>query len=164
MSLAPPPPDLHALAERRLDELAGRFLLPRPTLEWRRYRTTAGMAHYDRWAISLSVIVLVEAERVEETLVHEFAHLLAFTRHGEAGRGHGPAWRTAMTELGHPPAAKHRYPCRRNRVRQVVVYRCLVCAALIRRARRLPRRRKFVHAGCGGEIAFHSIAALEPDE
>lgn len=157
MSLSPPCQDLHALAEGLVEQMSGRFGLRRPSLEWRRYRTTAGMAHYDRWAISLSAHVLTDGERLRETLIHEFAHLLAFSRHGDEGRGHGAAWRQAMIELGSAPDTKHRYPCRRNRIRQVVVYRCLVCSVLIRRARRLPRRRRFVHAGCGGEIEFHAI-------
>jgi predicted SprT family Zn-dependent metalloprotease len=157
MSVPPTRADLHALALRLVAEMSGRFAVRVPTLEWRRYRTTAGMAHYDRWAISLSVHVLVDEERLRDTLVHEFAHLLAYSRHGEAGRGHGHPWRAAMIELGASPETKHRYPCRRNRPRQVVVYRCTACSVLIRRARRLPRRRKFVHVGCGGEITFHSI-------
>lgn len=153
-----PTPDdalsLHADAQALLAELLARFPMPPPAVEWRRYRTTAGMAFFERWTIALSIHVVIDRDRLEETLVHEFAHLLAYHRHGRAGRGHGPAWRQAMLDLGKVPETKHRYACRRNRPRQVVVYECAACGEKFERARRLPRRRQYQHVGCGGQVRF----------
>ena len=148
-------------ARRLLAELFDRFPIGHePTLEWRHYRTTAGMAHYDRWTISLSRILITDGSRLRDTLLHEFAHLLAFHRAGRVGRGHGPAWRRAMHDLGLSPEVVHRYDCRRNRPRRRVIYACRVCGAEIVRLRLLPKRRTYVHAGCGGGIALVRIDTL----
>lgn len=147
-------------AHRLLAELARAHPLRRnPTLEWRRYRTTAGRAFYDRWAIALSESLIVDEDRLRDTLFHEYAHLMAFERHGMAGRGHGAAWKHAMRELGLEPEVKHRYPCRRNVPRRTVTYRCKRCGVAIVRRRRLPRKGRWVHAGCGGSI---QLLAIEP--
>ena len=71
-----------------------------PVLEWRRYSVTAGMAHYQHGMITLSVVVLKNPVHIRETLLHEYAHLLAFDRHGKRGAGHGKHWRQAMIDLG----------------------------------------------------------------
>jgi predicted SprT family Zn-dependent metalloprotease len=148
-------------ARRLLAELCDRFPIERaPTLEWRDYRTTAGTAHYDRWAIALSRRLMTDSARLRDTLLHEYAHLLAFHRAGKAGRGHGPAWRRAMQDLGLSPDVAHRYECRRNRPRRRVIYACRTCGTEIVRLRLLPRRRQYIHAGCGGGIAFVRVELL----
>ena len=96
-------------------------------------------------------------ERVVATLIHEYAHLLAFDRHGRHGTGHGPAWRAAMAELGATPTVRHDYPIVRNVPRQRAVYRCLGCGAEIVRARRLPQGRRWAHAACGGGLRLERI-------
>lgn len=144
-----------------LAELHARFPTRRPPmLEWRAYRTTAGTAHYDRWAIGLSRQLICDGERLRDTLLHEYAHLLAFDRAGKAGRGHGPAWREAMADLGLSAEVVHRYECRRNRPRRRVVYACRSCGMEIVRLRLLPKRRQYIHAGCGGGIAFVRVELL----
>ena len=85
-----PSAELALLAERELDRLCAAFPLGyRPALEWRPYRTTAGMAYYRRRAIGLGAAVLTTPERLVDTLIHEYAHLLAFMRHGPRGADHG---------------------------------------------------------------------------
>lgn len=158
-----PSPDLHGHAVALLDALMARHPLPvRPALEWRRYRTTAGMARWSPPAILLGIALLDTPERVTETLVHEYAHLLAIARHGKRGGGHGNAWKAAMRDLGAEPVVRHKMACQRNQVRQAVVYRCRRCGVEIVRRRSLPRGRRFVHAGCGGDIAFVRRAAPTP--
>ena len=155
-----PNPRLAEYAEQLLADALARHPIKPPKLEWREYRTTAGRAHFDHWAITLSMFVLRDPDQVRDTLLHEYAHLLAFHRHGKNGRGHGSAWQQAMADLGLPPEVKHRYQCQRNLPRQMVVYRCAACGVAIQRARRLPRRRRYTHAGCGGEIVFVSIHSV----
>lgn len=153
-----PPPELSLLAERELDRLVAAFPLGyRPRLEWRAFRTTAGMAYFRRGAIGLGAAVLTTPERLVATLVHEYAHLLAFARYGARGTGHGPAWGRAMADLGAEPTVRHAYEVARNAPRQRVTYRCLRCGTTIERRRRLPRNRVFVHARCGGGLRLEGV-------
>lgn len=153
-----PAPELSALAEGELDRLCATFPLGyRPALEWRPFRTTAGMAYFRRRAIGLGAAVLTTPERLVDTLVHEYAHLLAFARHGAGGLGHGPAWRQAMADLGAEPRVHHAYEVARNAPRQRVVYRCVRCGAAIERRRRLPKGRTYVHARCGGGLRLEGV-------
>jgi predicted SprT family Zn-dependent metalloprotease len=77
------------------------------------------------------------------------------------GAGHGPHWRQAMRDLGLKPIVHHNYEVQRNSTRQKVVYRCMRCGTLVDRARRLPRRRRYVHANCGGPLRLESVRQVE---
>lgn len=128
-----------------------------PKLTWKKLRVTAGIAFYHRQEIVLSSVVLNTTERLENTLIHEYAHLLAVKRHGMKGAGHGHPWRQAMRDLGQLPIVHHDYDVKRNSARQRVVYRCMKCGVLVDRSRRLPQRRRYVHANCGGPLRLESV-------
>jgi predicted SprT family Zn-dependent metalloprotease len=132
-----------------------------PKITWKRLRVTAGIAYFRRSEIVLSSLVLTDEERLKSTLTHEYAHLLAYKRHGMKGAGHGTAWRQAMVELGLDPIVHHDYDVQRNATRQKVVYRCVKCGTKLNRARRLPRRRKYVHACCGGALRLEGVERTE---
>ena len=154
--------DLQSFATSLLAELCERHPLGyKPQLRWSNLRVTAGLAHYDTNAISLSRIVLTDEERVRATLIHEYAHLLAVKRHGPKAAAHGREWQSAMRDLGEPPVVRHRYEVRRNAKRQRVTYRCVKCGAHLPRSRKLPKRRQFVHASCGGRLRLHEVVRLE---
>ncbi len=147
--------DAKTEAIKLLDKLSQDFPTKKPiTLEWRRYRTTAGTAHPQDNRIALSINLMSDLERLSLTLKHEYAHLLACDRFGPKARGHGPAWQAAMIELGLEPKVKHTYECVRNQRAQKVIYRCKACNTELETARRLPKRRKYTHKGCGGAIEF----------
>lgn len=146
------------LAETHLDRLCEQFPLGyRPVIVWKRLRVSAGLAYYRAGRIALSSVVLTTEEAVLETLTHEFAHLLAVVRHGQKGAGHGEPWKQAMLDLGAKPTVRHCYAVQRNAVRQKVVYRCTRCGALIERNRRLPKKRRYMHRGCGGDIRLAGV-------
>ena len=152
--------DLRSIAEQAFANLLARHPLKRPArVEWRPYRVSAGMAYYKLNLIGLSSIVLTTESMVVDTLIHEYAHLLAYERHGRRGANHGPAWQAAMTELGRPPKVRHNYSVTRNAKRQEVGYECLRCGVTFVRARRLPKRKKYVHADCGGDLRLAFIRA-----
>lgn len=112
----------------------------------------------------MGAVVLDTEEKLRSTLIHEYAHLLAFARAGRKGWGHGPAWRQAMQDLGQSPEVYHRYPVQRNKPRQAVRYRCERCGTTFMRLRLLPRKKRFMHAGCGGRIEFVvRVALTDPD-
>ena len=135
-----------------------------PKVVWRAYRVTAGLAYYRKGVIGLSSRVLKEESQVLDTLIHEYAHLLAVVRHGNRAAGHGPEWQRAMLDLGQEPKVRHCYEVERNVARQRVTYQCLKCGKPIIRARRLPKRRRYIHANCGGDIKLAKIEkiTLEP--
>lgn len=153
--------ELETAASQALDEAMAKFpLRNRPVVEWRPYRVTAGMAYYKVNKIGLSKYVLTNPTDVRETLLHEYAHLLAVERHGVKAANHGLGWRQAMIDLGLTPRVRHNMPVERNTKRQAVVYKCLKCGAEIVRARKLPKRRKYHHVNCGGAIRLARIESL----
>lgn len=154
-SASPISPLLDVLAREWLDELQRDHPLKRHvSLDWRRFRTTAGVADYRAWSIGLSATLMTDPQRLRTTLRHEYAHLMAVDRFGRKGAGHGDPWKQAMAELGEPPEVRHAYECPRNQPRQVVVYRCAHCGTELHRAREFPRRRRYLHVNCGGYIRF----------
>lgn len=159
-----PKPDLQTLAEEILTDLMARFpLRHRPELLWKGLRVSAGMAYYRINRIGLSRYLLTDEDRLRSTLIHEYAHLLAYERHGQKAAGHGPLWKKAMLDLGAKPERTHCYQVERNTARQVVIYQCKRCGANIQRSRRLPLRRKYVHAQCGGGLKLVSVERQATD-
>lgn len=153
-------PELAELAETLIDELERDFPLGyRPEIKWKALRVAAGYAYYRQGAIGLSTRIVTDETRLRNTLLHEYAHLLAVARYGIAGAGHGAPWKEAMQDLGLDPIVRHDYEVERNEKRQVVVYRCQRCGEQFERRRRLNRNRRYVHAGCGGAIVFVQIRA-----
>ncbi len=153
-----PQPVLAIAAEEFLSELCAKHPIGyRPSIHWKDYRVCAGMAYYKLRVIGLSKAIMTDEQRLRSTLAHEYAHLMAYVRQGPKGTGHGPAWRLAMRDLGEEPKVRHSYEVVRNSPRQRVTYCCLRCGREIVRARRLPRRRKFVHANCGGDLRLSAV-------
>jgi predicted SprT family Zn-dependent metalloprotease len=147
--------DLQFAAQQILDSLSERFPLGYiPRIMWRAYRVSAGMAYYRQGVIGLSTIVITDEDKMRSTLIHEYAHLLAFSRHGKTATGHGEAWQQAMRDLGAEPRVRHTYPVLRNSARQEVAYKCERCGQLLLRTRRLPARRRYSHVTCGGRIKY----------
>lgn len=148
-------------AEELLGELFLAFPLShRPRIVWKNTRVTAGTAYYRTWVIGLSRIVLDDAQKMRDTLIHEYAHLLAVDRHGLKAACHGEAWKQAMRDLGQTPKVRHTYPVQRNQPRQAVEYRCQKCGKTFTRGRRLSSRRRYVHANCGGGLKLVQVKQL----
>lgn len=155
------PPTLEALVQRSeelLQDLVQGFPIGYcPTLVWKSLRVSAGLARYQDRTIVLSRNILTDFDRLNLTLKHEYAHLMAVARHGRKAANHGPYWQMAMRELGLEPIVRHSYEVERNAKRQQVGYRCRGCGALITRSKRLPKGRKYVHAVCGGALRLESV-------
>ncbi len=141
------------LVRELLDRWSASHPLRRPpTVVWsRRLTASAGRAYPTKALIVLSSKLLDAPQRVEQTLAHEYAHLMAFEASGGRCKPHGREWRAAMASLGYPARRTHDYAACRVAPRRWA-YRCLVCGAEILRVRRLPRGRRYLHAGCGGPI------------
>ena len=151
-------PLLIQLANTILEEAVARYPLTYiPQIRWKNLRVSAGMAYYRSGTIGLSAMILDTPEKLRLTLLHEYAHLLAYDRHGRKAANHGIYWKQAMLDLGLEPKVRHSYECARNQVRQIVSYRCQKCGCIIDRKRKLPRNRKYVHAQCGGGLKLFSV-------
>lgn len=153
-------------AEEILDDLEVRFPLGyRPKIFWKgALRVSAGMAYYRQKAIGLSTRLITDENRLYDTLLHEYAHLLAVARYGIRGAGHSEGWKEAMIDLGLEPNVRHRYEVERNGKKQQVVYQCSRCKEQFIRSRRLPKNKRYYHVNCGGLIRFIKVELAESQE
>jgi predicted SprT family Zn-dependent metalloprotease len=124
-----------------------------PRMVWTSYTTCAGRAFFREFEIRLSRRVLKTQEQVHDTVLHEYAHLVVYERHGTSAKPHGPEWKELMRLLGGVPKATHDYPVERRSVSRNIIYRCNVCGFLLRRVRPFKRNRVYSHVGCGGVFA-----------
>jgi len=141
-------------AESLLNELVSVYPIQKgmPRIIWRKMSVSAGKAYFERNEIILSKVLITDRLRLQDTLVHEFAHLLAYHRHGRAGIGHGPPWRQAMKDLGAPPEVYHNYPVERRKRPRPYAFKCSKCGENFTRAKPLKSGYRYVHRGCGGYI------------
>ncbi|MDD5348843.1 MAG: SprT-like domain-containing protein [Chthoniobacteraceae bacterium] len=141
---------LEASARQLLTAVGCRALARMVRVRWnRRLRTTAGLANYAHWTISLNPkVVPFGMEEVDRTLRHELAHLLARYRAGRRRiQPHGAEWRQACTDLGLDGEKRcHELPLPRRCVSRKVIYRCRHCHAEVRRVR--PFRRAVACLKC----------------
>ena len=140
---------------RQLLEAAGcRALAHLVRVRWnRRLKTTAGLANYLHWTVSLNPrLVAFGMEEVDRTLRHELAHLLARHRAGRRRiQPHGPEWRQACADLGLDGEKRcHELPLPRRRMARKILYRCRHCQAEVRRVR--PFRRAVACLKCCREF------------
>ena len=73
-----------------------------------RMRSTAGRAHLLTNKIELNYRLLKGNDlELENTYLHELAHIVAYYIFGRAERGHGPRWGKIMRIFGLPPERCH---------------------------------------------------------
>jgi len=153
--------ELESFALDVLREVGNRYPLSRPVnLKWKNLRVSAGLASPIKFEITLSRLILTTEGRVRETLLHEYAHLMAFDRYGRIAANHGPYWQAAMRELGLPPIVRHSYETYRTPPKQLNLYRCQRCGNEFERARRLNAKKRYLHRNCGGPIQFVGVRAV----
>ena len=76
-----------------------------------RLTSTAGRAFYQLNLLQFSTTLYQsnKAAFLQDTVPHEFCHLLAFQLYGEEGCGHGTMWKKTMEALGYQPQRCHSY-------------------------------------------------------
>ena len=124
-----------------------------PRIIWASYPTTAGRAFFREFEIRLSSIVLKTHDQVNDTVLHEYAHLVVFENHGLRAKPHGPEWRSVMKMLGLEPRVTHSYPVERQSREHKFFYKCEICGFVLKRVRPFKRNRIYSHVGCGGVFA-----------
>lgn len=145
---------LETTARQLLEAVGCKALARQIHVRWnRRLRTTAGLANYHIWTVSLNPrLTVFGMEEVDRTLRHELAHLLARYREGRRRiQPHGPEWRQACADLGLDGEKRcHELPWPRRHVARKVVYRCRHCHSEVRRVR--PFRRAVACLKCCREF------------
>ena len=111
-----------------------------------RMRTTAGRAFWPDAIIELNPkLTEIAPEEVQRTLLHELAHLVAYTRAGRRRiSAHGAEWQKACVDLGIPgERATHSLPLPGRKMQKKWRYTCPVCGEGFDRVRKIKR-----YAGC----------------
>jgi len=141
---------LEVMARQWLCALGCNGLSERVCVRWnRRLKTTAGLASYSSWTVSLNPrLADFGVEEVDRTLRHEVAHLLARYRHVHRRlQPHGEEWKQACTDLGLPEEKRcHELPLPGRKMERHLLYRCKHCRDEFRRVR--PFRRPVACLKC----------------
>ena len=118
---------------------------------------TAGRAYLREDIIQINKNV--PAEGIEQTVVHEFAHLVA-TKIGGVKVGHGKIWKDIMLKLGYSPERTHRYNLPRHRVLRKHVYMCMTCGksytVSARRHKQIDSLKIRIRCDCGQLLSVES--------
>lgn len=90
-------------------------------------------------------------DSLRDTILHEFAHALAYARHGNKAWNHGPLWKEACGDLGANPnrISYQAYDVERPPAKYTL--RCPQCGIEDRR-HRMSRGAKYSCVRCGSEI------------
>lgn len=126
-----------------LEQLAGEEYASSVKIVWnRRMRSTAGRAFLNLAKVELNPKLLQLGENplpnVEQTLLHELAHLLAHHRFGRGIAAHGTEWKQACADLGIPgESATHSLPLPSRKQRRKWRYTCPACLEIIDRVKRM---------------------------
>jgi predicted SprT family Zn-dependent metalloprotease len=146
-------PDKAALY-RRADELGRVWQIPnfsgRVDIDYSwTMRTRAGYADLLNYKVRLNARLLQRhPAEIDDTLVHELAHIAAVMLCGQDIRHHGPEWQSLMRIAGYEPERTHNLDVgdlRQERKRYLYLHRCDGCGA-----HRVSRRwvRQWVCASC----------------
>ncbi len=133
--------DLHTFSIDALHRIGERSLSKRVEIDWNpRMRSTAGRANLQSNTIEMNpkLQAFGEAE-VYTTVLHELAHLIAWSR--SRHRGHGADWKKACLDLSIPnEKATHTLPLPSRRQKKKWLYKCSTCKVSIQRVRKIKRK------------------------
>ena len=126
-----------------LRQHAGEAYTSEVRIVWnKRMRSTAGRAFLNQAKVELNPKLLHLGDdplkHVEQTLLHELAHLLAHQRYGHRIAAHGAEWKQACADLGIPgESATHSLPLPSRRQKKNWRYSCPACMEVIERVRKM---------------------------
>lgn len=122
------PPGIQEEISNKLQECADmlNYAYTIPTVSYDLRGKTAGWAHYTKNHIQLNIDLLWtdREQMINQTLPHEFAHIVSYKWYGNNGRGHGSYWKHTMRQLGLKPDRCHQMQTTPQRVTQKFDYHC----------------------------------------
>ena len=142
-------------------------------------KRSLGRCHYTKRKISLSewYVELNNEKDVEDTILHEIAHALSWTRYGKKAKGHGKLWKQVCIEIGATPERLHKgiveYPdnhhkyvdtcgCKitykRHRIRKGAKYRCPKCREPLFNSK---RKKEWLSAKVTADYLMEEIFGLD---
>lgn len=146
------PDELKKQVERKLVECIAKaedtynISIPFPSIAYDINGKTAGYAVYSKWQIRLNPVLLVENGQafIDDTPVHELAHLICFKVYPEAHNPtqryavfgssrakrdiHGARWQSIMRTLGSNPTRTHKFDTSNvGHHKTKYVYKCNCC-------------------------------------
>ena len=136
-----------------------------------RLTSSAGMARPAKALVLLNPRLAQFPGETERTLLHEVAHLAAFSEAaGKRIAAHGPEWRRACAALGIEDETRcHRLPLPRRQLVRGHTYQCPCCRIVLRRVRPISKRRPLACRRCcqqyaGGrfEAKFQFVRPAQP--
>lgn len=139
--------ELTTRASKLLYDLGLQEIADGVTVNWnKRMRSAAGRAHYQKCLIDLNPRLQLlpepkKKEEIEDTFLHELAHLVAFGRNrGRRIQPHGAEWKQACADLGIPGEDRcHDLDFGTRRMKRKFIYECPACKTSIPRVRRIKR-------------------------
>ena len=152
---------LQADVERSNQALQRQDEMPRLRFDLR--GRCAGQALPGQWVIRLNHSLLNQHGQrfVDETVPHEWAHLLAYAMHGPNIRPHGEQWRQIMQLLGCQPDVCHNYEVKPARQLRRHAYHCGCRAHELSsiRHRRVLAGQRYVCKHCGAVLQADDAAS-----
>tara|TARA_B100000131_G_scaffold35663_1_gene32651 strand:- start:1505 stop:2080 length:576 start_codon:yes stop_codon:yes gene_type:complete len=165
------PTSLKGRVNERIDELAeittrkwGSAAVPEVTVTYNLKGHVGGRANYLREEIMINKHLLEKYEDhyIEQTIGHEYAHLVAWKYFGRAviGKPHGRHWKAIMRSFGLKPNRCHTYETKPARVSRKFLYNCPDCGENITIStvmhNRIRKGRSYIHGkkGCRMPIKF----------
>ena len=133
--------DLYHNGRNSLLSINERSLAEKFTISWNaRMRSAAGRAMLQTLTVEINPkLQQFGTQEVLNTVLHEIAHLVAWSR--SRHRGHGAPWKQACADLGIPgEKATHTLPLPRNTQKKKWLYTCKSCDLSVKRTRRMKRR------------------------
>ena len=97
-----------------------------PTISYDLRGQSAGQANYRHNVIRLNRELLEKytTDFIDQTVPHEFAHLVAYRVYGSRIKPHGNEWRSIMVALGATPSRTHKYEASKTRHLKKYMYKC----------------------------------------
>ena len=97
-----------------------------PTISYDLRGQAAGQANYRHNVIRLNRELLEKytADFIDQTIPHEFAHLVAYQVYGSRIKPHGKEWKSVVLALGAKPVRTHSYEATPTRRLKRFRYQC----------------------------------------
>lgn len=138
---------LTRMAVEHAERLGLKKLAGQVVVVWnRRMRTAAGRAFYQNNRIELNPKLQTlpgsdSAREVEDTFLHELAHLVAFNRNRRKRiQPHGIEWKQACADLGIEGEDRcHNLDFKPRRMKRNYAYECIHCGTVVERVRKFKR-------------------------